>query len=255
MHEDAGKQRLDTQALIIGYAMSRLTDYASRRGLDSWESAYNEAAEILGVKARSLKLLRDEFDPFNDNGRRGYWKRPPRPSRQRILDELSGMSDPAVYELVLRILARDEVNIAEALDSLVTTSGVPNNVAERLLTGRRAEEYFIEHAFSITRIKSARLIDRRNDAAGYDFGVIDDAALAIEIKGIKKTTGGLLFTDNEWRLANQRKKDYWLVVVGNLEAVPVARLYKDPASQFSATCHFQQTVSASWQFRVSLGQE
>ncbi len=252
MSKELGKQRIETQALVVGYAMSRLTDYVSRRGYDSWEAAYKEASNVLDVKASSFKRLRDEFDPYNDNERRGYWQRPPRPSRQRILDELSGMSELAVYELVRRILGRDQDNINEALDFLATTNRVPMNVAERLLTGRRAEEYFLANSFNIARIRSTQILDRRNDAVGFDFGVVSRQDLAIEVKGMKESTGALLFTDKEWQVAHHCKENYWLVVVGNLASVPIAKLYKNPCSQFLAKCHYQESVCATWRFRVSL---
>ncbi len=57
--------RLGTEALIIGYAMSRLdAEYFRYRKARSWREAYDEAAQALAVRAISIRNLRDEFDPF-----------------------------------------------------------------------------------------------------------------------------------------------------------------------------------------------
>lgn len=52
----------------------------------------------------------------------------------------------------------------------------------------------------------------------------------LEVKGIKQMRGGVMFTDREWSEATARRSDYWLIVVGNLEANPIARLIPDPTA-------------------------
>ena len=49
-----------------------------------------------------------------------------------------------------------------------------------------------------------------------------------------------------------RRQDYWLVVVGNVESNPVARLITDPAAQLQATCRYQTTIAASWRATVTV---
>ena len=47
--------------------------------------------------------------------------------------------------------------------------------------------------------------------------------MAVEVKGLKQKRGDILFTDREWTEAKTRREDYLLVVVGNLEDVPLIR--------------------------------
>lgn len=246
-------RRLKAKAIVIGYAMSRLDRrYLEARGCKSWKEAFAGAAEILNVRASSIKNLRDEFDPFHRTLRKGWHKRPLRSSRQRVMGELCELSDGAIIELVSRLLGREDASTTEAIDSLVRPDRTVHNIAERLLTGRIAEEYFLSHCHTIVGISRSNVLDMREAASGYDFGVANNVAQAIEVKGLKEKSGPILFTDREWKEAKTRSMNYWLVVVGNLVERPVVRVWQDPASQLKTTCHYQRTVAATWRSVVSV---
>jgi hypothetical protein len=245
--------RLGTEALIIGYAMSRLDlEYFRYRNARSWREVYEEAAEALAVRAISIRNLRDEFDPFHSNSRRGWHKRSIHPSRQRVLEDLKDISDDALMALVARILARDEESTAEAVDSLAAAPRTAQNVAERLLTGRRAEEYFLTNSEALLGIKQTELLDYRQSACGFDFGINSRPELCIEIKGLKPIKGEILFTDREWTVARSRRDDYWLVVIGNLNSAPQGRVVRDPYHVLQASCSYQVSIAAIWKSRVSV---
>lgn len=251
--EEVTRTRLETEALVLGYAMSRLDAvYLSGRGLHGWQEAYREAAAALSEPPASFNNLRDEFDPVHPNSRKGWRNRPLRPTRLRIIDELQDVSDDALLELVSRILSRDEEAVAEAVDALAVVTRIPHNVAERLLTGRRAEEFFLENVKRLTQIEPADVVDCRQQACGFDFGVRGEPRLAFEVKGLKPLRGGIQFTDREWREAKSRRGNYRLVVVGNLAAEPVARVFTDPYAGLEASCTWQTSVAAVWRSVVSV---
>ena len=127
-----------------------------------------------------------------------------------------------------------------------------HNVAERLLTGRRAEDYFIERSADIIGIEPAELVDYRQAARGFDFGVDGDPVRAIEVKGIRQLHGEILMTDRESSEAGLRRSDYWLVVVGNLDGNPVPQVFRDPYRQLDVRCVFSKSVTASWRSSVSV---
>ncbi|MGO8669986.1 MAG: DUF3883 domain-containing protein [Capsulimonadaceae bacterium] len=237
---------------MIGYAMSRLdAKYLSIRGHTSWTHAYSEAEAVLRVKASSFKQLRDEFDPFQPNGRKGWHGRPIRPGRARVVADLSEISDDALEELVSRILAGDTEAVSEAVDALTVVRSAAG-VAERLLTGRTAEDHFLTHSSAIVDIPPDALVDLRLACLGFDFGVRDQSELAIEVKGLKGDTGNILFTDREWAEARHRQDNYWLIVIGNLASEPAARLIPNPYASLDAHCRVQRSVTAAWQSRVSI---
>jgi hypothetical protein len=255
MPDERKRFHIETEAIVIGYAMSRLdTEYLTARKLQTWEQAFTEAANSLSKPSRTFDNLRDEFDPVHPNPRRGWHQRLLRPNRQRVLDELLEVSDDALLELVDRILTRNEHEIAEAIDSLAVVNHVAHNVAERLLTGRRAEEYFLEHSETLILVDNTGILDLRNAARGFDFGVKDSPEWAIEVKGLKALSGGILFTDREWAEAKLRRTNYWLVVVGNLSADPIPRIIRDPYASLSIHSAYRQTLSVEWRSIVSVTQ-
>jgi hypothetical protein len=253
MTSDLKRSRLETEAIVLGYAMSRLDGvYLRYRKVGTWKNAFEEAARALAIRSSSIKNLRDEFDPVHGNQRRGWYQRPLRPNRQRVLDDLKDVSDDALMALVDRIIARDEDATAEAVDSMAVVPRTAHNVAERLLTGRRAEEYFLTHSQSLVGIEADDLVDRRQSACGYDFGVTRLPDVGIEIKGLKNATGEVLFTDREWCEASFRLENYWLVVIGNLDSKPWGKVLRNPHCNLPALCSYQVTVAAVWRAKFSV---
>jgi len=168
------------------------------------------------------------------------------------MGDLSEVSDDALLECVNRIFGRDETAMEELLDSLVEVRPPAHNVAERLLTGRRAENLFLENCESWLGIRRSQVLDRRDSALGFDFATADLPQRAIEVKDLKGNSGAIQFTDREWSEAKVRQEEYWLVVVGNITAAPICRLWKDPQRVLSAQCRYQRSVAAVWTSRIVL---
>lgn len=253
MSETKQRTRLETASIIIGYAMSRLDNlYLSARKCTTWQAAYLEAATALSKPPQTFNNLRDEFDPIHPNPRKGWHNRTMRQSRQKVLNELQDVSDDALLELISHILQRDEENIGEAIDSLVPISRVAHNVAERLLTGRRAEEYFLANTQQLIQLPQQTIIDLRNAACGYDFGIDNQPQWAIEIKGIKASRGAIQFTDREWKEAKLRGIDYWVIIIGNLATEPSAKIVRDPYNSLAIQSRYRRTVAIEWISTVSV---
>ena len=246
-------KRLEFEAIVVAYAMSRLDRrYLQLRGLRTWREAFTEASHAMDAPASSFKNLRDEFDPLHGNNRQGWHQRPLRPNRQRVLADLCEVSDDALLELVANILRGQTEEIAEAMDALATSPRIAHNVAERLLTGRLAEEYFLANCELIVSVPSTEILDPRQAACGYDFGIRSQPEIAIETKGLRASKGEIVFTDREWAEAKLRGGSFWLVVVGDVSGEPRFRLVRDPYGLLDAKCRHQATVTASWHSRVSV---
>ena len=253
MEEERNRVRLETEAIVIGYAMSRLDSaYYAARGFGTWERAFAEAGAALSRPPDTFKNLRDEFDPVHPNVRKGWKNRKMRSTRRRVFDDLIDVSDEALMELVDRILRRDEPATVEAIDALAGFNRVAHNVAERLLTGRRAEEFFLDNCDSIVQIERDRILDLRQFACGYDFGVRERPEMAVEVKGIKEYRGDIQFTDREWSEARLRRANYWVVVVGNLAAAPSPKVIQDPHAVLAVTSRFRRSIAVEWRSRVDV---
>lgn len=249
-HRDA--RLIETEAIIVAYAMSRLNDaFLARFGFKTWRSAFATTGAALGVTPASMKNLRDEFDPLHGY-RKGWHQRPLRPNRQRVLSEFCEVSDDALLEVVEALLRHDADTRAEVAAPLAFSTARIANVAQRLRTGRLAEDYFLRHSKAICGIDPVHLIDRRQEAAGFDFTSKTRPELAIEVKGLLKSKGEILFTDLEWRTARVRRDSYWLVVVGSLEGSPVARVWKNPCKEVTATVRAERSLTMTWRSTVSV---
>jgi len=175
-----------------------------------------------------------------------------RPNRQRVMGDLCDLTDAALLAVVDRVLLHDPDAVKEVVSPLTKPPPHVQNVAERLRTGRLAELFFLEHSLKIVDVPPPRILDHRSLARGYDFGVEDREDIAIEVKGLKQSQGGIVFTDREWSEASARRADYWLVVVGRLESDPLASLIRDPSSKIQAKCRCQTTIAASWHATVAV---
>ena len=244
---------IETEAIIVAYAMSRLDGrFLKRLGFRSWREAFRSTGDRLGVPASSMKNLRDEFDPIHLNSRKGWHGRPLRANRQRVLGEFCGASDEAVVEVAARLLAGDKVIEELVTKPIATGRSLFENVAERLRTGRMAEAYFLANCERVCGIPSKSLIDCRDQACGFDFGVVDKNEIGIEVKGLKSVRGQILFTDHEWDQASRRKLDFWLVVVGGLDKQPRATLIKDPAASIAVTASICQISAITWRATITV---
>ncbi len=227
----------------MGYALSRLDlELVRQLGFKSWTEAYKGIGKKLSAPPKSIKGLRDEFDPLHGH-RKGWWKRPMLPNRVRIVEELGEASDEALVELVRHLLRGESEDTDLVLDTLAQPTGVPAAAAERMLTGRLAEEYVLANANRVLSMPKRELRDRRDDLVGFDF---EARGIAIEVKGLQGMRGALLFTDREWFEARHRRRSYWLAVVGNVRQAPQARLLKDPAAHLDPRCRYEQAVRAVW---------
>ena len=98
--------------LIVSYFLSRCNRQAlDALGYKNFTEAFNGIGDLLNENPNNIKNMRDEFDPYFDNGRRVWYQRELRVSRQEIFDELANLSDTEVENLVKKLLgiAKDGV--------------------------------------------------------------------------------------------------------------------------------------------------
>jgi hypothetical protein len=251
--ENSSRKQLEMKALIVGYAMSRLDQrFLELCGLTSWKRVFATVGEQLSIPPASLKNLRDEFDPYHDNSRLGWHKRPLRPNRQRVMGELCDLSDDVLVALVQSLIKHQDPAVQDVIDVMLEPRRPVHNVAERLLTGRQAERFFMENCKQILKIATGDLVDHRDAACGFDFGLRSNPGIAIEVKGLKQSRGPIQFTDREWTEATVRQDDYWLVVIGNLAGQPVPKHWNNPVQLLKPKCRYVTQISTVWTTTVAV---
>lgn len=240
-------------ALIIAFYISKYDKQGIRNlGYSTFNEAYRDIEEKIGVKATSVKNRRDEFDPIHDNERVGWYQRPMSPSRVKIVEQFSSMTEPTLRGIVLDILKRDE-SLSEIISESLrrVSENLSKKKAKFILrgpTGKKAEELFIEE-FNCGRISfGSQLKDCRELGVGYDFMITNDKSETryAEVKGLDGYTGGVVLTDKEWRIAGEKGENYFLVIVSGVTGKPKFRYFKNPAQLFMPKRNISTTITVSW---------
>ncbi len=244
--------------MIVAFYLSKFGEEGlAKLGYQSYSHAFGQIGDRLAVKPNSVKNWRDEFDPYYDNTRKGWYKRDLRPSRQKVMLTFDDLSESAMRAVVLDILTPDarpkvEIELQSALQEIkglekVRKASKVTEYVPRGPTGRMAEEYFISRVHAGKTPFDGILRDRRDDGVGFDFEVTKEAnPILLEIKGIAKQPGGITFTDKEWRVANERQDEYFLGVVIEVIESPKIGFLQNPAHRLFPAYHAYTTVAVNW---------
>jgi hypothetical protein len=105
--------------------------------------------------------------------------------------------------------------------------------AQRLITGRAAENFFLANYKTEPAFCSFKPFDVTQTGCGYDFSLRNEheqSFIAVEVKGISTLSGNILMTDKEHKVASIQKTSYYLYVVKNFAESPFAVSICDPVN-------------------------
>lgn len=241
-------------ALIVSYYLSRC-DKVSDLGYSSFTEATKKIGKILDVKPRTIQNMRDEFDPYNENKRRG-WVRELRGSRLKVAKAFQHTDDETLFQIVMEILNNKDFQDTEEYKDIQTIfkeRPKPREKKGQLTfilrgpTGRAAEQFFVEYFRNKKQPLDGKLLDCRDLGCGYDFEIKNrEGSFFIEVKGLSSDGGGLLFTNKEWQTALKNKDRYYLVLVSNISGSPKVNIVQDPASKLNAKRSIYTTIQINW---------
>jgi hypothetical protein len=244
--------------MICGYYLSRF-DPASyvMLGHATQVATHNAIATSLGVRPKSVQNWRDEFDPIHSNSRKGWKNRPMNPSRLRVAQVFDHLGESELREIVWKILASPESDASQAIvkivevqedsvEALVAAEYVPRGV-----TGALAEDAFIAFHANTGQPVEGELVDCRQLGCGFDFRIdLRNLQLGIEVKGVLNASSGVLFTNKEWRVANDMGERYFLAVC-NVGDAPDVRLFCNPAARMRPRQQVYTVAQISWALSAS----
>lgn len=242
-------------ALIVAYYLSRFDTLAYEAlGFHTSKATHAAIGQALGIKASTVKNMRDEFDPLHDNPRKGWYQRELWPSRQKVVEMFGEMEEAELYSIVLGILqdaALHEADDMQDIIKLVVESDRKESLesaspAARMRTGHLAEDYFIEFHTETGQPKPGLLQDTRYRACGYDFEIENKDTTFVEVKGMADRSGGILFTDKEWRVAVEKADAYVVALVRNVVETPDISFIWNPAAFLKPRQRLYTTVQTSW---------
>lgn len=206
-------------------------------GFSTWKEAYNTLALAVHGRPLSVKGYRDEFDPFFDNPRKGWYKRLAHQNRLDMMEEYKGLSLAAFAELVRTQFAVVGHNLDADIGNAVVEAGIRQEdgdtpFAKRMVTGIAAENFFAEHYREYSRFANCSLERTTSFGCGFDFKLIPpkDRFLGIEVKGLVKSKGQVLLTEKEFKMATYLRKRFYLYVVSNFGQTPRPIVIENPLS-------------------------
>jgi hypothetical protein len=238
--------------LYICYYLARFNnDALENLGYATWNTAFDDIGSRLNVKSHSVKNWRDEFDPLFGH-RAGWHRRPMRPSIAQVAQSLENLDEIQIRELVKDILSGNLKNNPDEEQQLLALVSEDRSLPKkkfilRAPTGRAAEEFFIKHHALTNEPIAGQLIDCRDLGGGYDFKIVSpEGEKYVEVKGLSEVSGGILFTDKEWRTAEENADKYILCIVKNIPESPTTHFIANPAHKLKAKKNIYTTIQISY---------
>jgi hypothetical protein len=236
--------------ILVGLYLSKYDSLGLKRlGFDSFVEAFNVIGYAMASKPASIKNYRDEFDPMFPNRRKGWHKRKTRNYCLAVFEEYKKLDLDSFTGLIKSFVGYDE-NAWSGFQSKQKSEGGRSNFAQRLITGLAAEQYFESVRHTLPEFKGYAAQNTTRLGCGFDFRLETEANrdfLAVEVKGLQKTTGTLSLTPKEHEVAVTLKDRFFLFVVRNFQESPSHEIFKNP---LSSKLRFQKKerviVQVSW---------
>lgn len=233
---------------LIGYGLAKFDNAFVHEFGQSSKAAFGRFVVELGladtVKAVSNRM--DSFDPYFDNGRRGWFQRNQREHIKLFIDSLFGHEDAHGYANIVKLYIK-ELDSNIVLQTEQISPAQKSRFKQLQETGKEAEFYFIKNYQNISLFSAGILEDARLWGDGYDFQVQCDSSYYLaEIKGLRTTKGSIRLTQNEYFKAKEYQNDYVLVVISNLTNTPKLNYIENPTQQLSLTPHEQKFTQVNY---------
>lgn len=242
------KEKVSEIMNLIGYGLAKFDNDFVKEFNQPSKSAFARYIVGLGLAntPKAISNRMDSFDPYFENGRKGWFQRNQREHIKLFIDSLFGTEDAHgfanIVKLYIKSLNSDVVFTTEAL------SPVQKSRFKQLQeTGKEAEFYFINNYKSIPIFQTGILEDARLWGDGYDFQIHCNGTYYLaEIKGVRTGQGSIRLTQNEYNRALEYKNDYVLVVVSNLSRIPKLNYIENPISNLILTSRSQSVTQTHY---------
>lgn len=215
---------------LIGYGLAKFDiGFAREFGCNTKSAFYGYVVKLgLAKSVKAVSNRQDSFDPYFDNGRRGWYQRNQRKHIKLFIDSLFGSEDVRGFADITKQLIEVACPGVHLTENRLSPA-VKSKFKQMQETGMEAELYFINNYRQIPLFASAALEDARLWGDGYDFQLANqDEYFLAEIKGVRGKSGSIRLTQNEYDRAREYKDGYCLVVVSNLDAVPKLVCVRNP---------------------------
>lgn len=215
---------------LLGYGIAKFDNEFIREFGHSTKISFFDYFVKIGIveTGSTVKNRMDLFDPFFNNGRKGWWQKGDTYiHRKYLIDSLFGNENAKGYANIVKLYLKENYKIKEIF--VEVTPIVKSRFKKLQETGLEAELYFMNNFNSIDQFKNGILEDARLFGDGYDFQVnVNDSLYLAEVKGIRANKGLFRMTENEYNKALEYKNDYIIAVILNMNDLPSFKLIEDP---------------------------
>lgn len=216
---------------LIGYGLAKFSnEFIGEFGFSTKSAFYRFCVENgVADTPETIKNRMDLFDYFfPESGRRGWWQKGDAYIHRKIyIDSLFGNEDVKGFANIVKLYLHENLNVMAVN---IIESPINKTRFKRMQeTGLEAELFFINNYQTIDIFRGGSLEDARLYGDGYDFQIsLANNFLLAEVKGLRGKSGGIRFTENEYKKANEYKDDYVLSIVSNLNDLPFLKVIVNP---------------------------
>lgn len=230
---------------LIGYGLAKFDlDFVKEFDFKTRAAFYQYIVDLgLAKTIKAVTNRQDSFDPYFDNGRKGWWQRHQREHIKIFIDSLFGNENAKGFANIVKLYMLEENPEIEIKVDKVTPI-TKSKFKQLNETGNEAEFYFLQYFQTIKSFENGVIEDARLWGDGYDFQIqIASDFLVTEVKGVREAKGPIRLTSREFEQANNYLNTYFLVVVSNLNRTPKMTAIQNPIKEMS----FERKDNASIQ--------
>ncbi|HCS87265.1 MAG TPA: hypothetical protein DIW30_02200 [Bacteroidales bacterium] len=233
---------------LIGYGLAKFDKaFVLEFGFDS-KSAFSRFIVDLGL-ASTVKAVfnrQDSFDPYFDNGRRGWLQRNQREHIKVFIDSLFGKENVRGFSNIVKMYIQQyDSNIHLTSDSV--SPFVLSRFKQLQETGKLAEVFFMQNYQTVVPFQNSVLEDARLWGYGYDFQLqLGNDFILTEVKGIREERGAIRMTQREYEKASEFGNLFYLVVVSRLNSMPRINYIQDPVNNMTLDCREVQSIQKQY---------
>lgn len=215
---------------LLGYGLAKFNnEFIKQFGFKTKTSFFEYFVELGIVETGSVvKNRMDIFDPFFENGRKGWWQKGDAYIHRKILiDSLFGNENVLEYSNIVKLFLKDNFKIKDVFGEVKPI--VKSRFKKLQETGLEAELFFLNNYNSIDIFRNGFIEDARLYGDGYDFQInVNENSFLAEVKGIRAKKGRFRLTENEFLKAKEYQKDYIVTLVLNLDNLPTFLTIDNP---------------------------
>jgi hypothetical protein len=225
---------------LLGYGLSKFGNVFVRQFEFTSKTDFYQEMVTYGISATQsvIKNRQDLFDPFFDNGRKGWWKKGDTYiHRKHFIDSLFGDLDVFSYSEIVKMYLQEKFLYRK--DEFLKIKPIIKSQFHQLQkTGLEAEMYFMNNYKSTDTFSNGYIEDTRLLGDGYDFQIeVNSNYYLAEVKGVREQKGSIRLTANEYNKANEYKEKYILSIISNLNNIPKITLIPDPLKYLGFNKH------------------